>query len=121
MGHKVILVVFLLVVCSNNVAVLTILNTLPLFTVCDLKSPLLALVTYYAQQGLCNCCTSVHPSVLSGNHMQLLLKVCCCGPGGQEILINCYGLAVHWGTRLNADLFFISDMAINNSNKCVNI
>jgi len=48
---------------------------------------LLALPTYYSKQGLCNGTVSI---CLSGPTVENpLLQVCCCGPGGHEILIDC--------------------------------
>ena len=51
---------------------------------------LLELPAQYAKQGLCSCWASVRLSVCSiGRRTPPLLQVCCCGPGGLEITIDC--------------------------------
>ena len=57
---------------------------------------LLALPAQYAEQGLCNGRASVRPSVRLSvclsvpaiDHCNSVRRVCCCGPGGQEISID---------------------------------
>jgi len=87
-----------------------------------------------AARGLCNCrasisqsvCPSVHPSVclsVQSSRCTQMRRVCCCGPGGQEIPISCCtdggpevssssatAAACHvvgWHRKLNTDLLLL--------------
>jgi len=50
--------------------------------------PVIGTARDYAEQGLCNGIMSVRLSVTFASRTPLL-RVCCCGPGKQEISIDC--------------------------------
>ena len=67
-------------------------------------------VTSWTEQGLWNGRASVCLSVPSFRHHEPLQQVCCCGPSGQEILIDCrrkckWCHIVSLRAKLNRDFF----------------
>jgi len=83
-------------------------------------SSLLSLPAQYAEQGLCNVTVSVRPSVCLSQHGPTAanppLQVCCCGPGGQAMWIDCCSSSLR---RASATLSVYVDIAENRLVLCV--